>query len=518
MGNRRSSFRVVTRKGKRIALAFSKGNASTLSKNDENLMGDSLSDFVRLNMTNSVGELHSVYDLPFHSRSLSVRAKFKYGFSEDSTKGLFRYINKSYLSKDIDNSFNPNDQTFISQLVKVNSNKTNVKGTSMASIVHSDNSISTRLFAKWITSNYAFSLDKFISIQEPTIEKILQDSRFERTLTLDGGYTNYLAINDDAMLIISQSKVENEQERSEVYFEIFSKNIDIYYEYYNYVMDLDKASKLDTLIIEYHSISTQRGFIDSNVEYFKKDIFDDVIDDFYTPYLDTEVLFDQFMKSRSVMLQLTGKPGIGKSKLIALFVKYLIEHPEYSKKNNIVKIARPASSEVLAQEDFWVKLRQEGFQALILDDVDHILQKRNDSVNSSEEKIHNEIIRKILTFTDGLTSQKSKILISTNLEYHKIDKALIRDFRLFDSIELRALTYKEAKHIWVHTYGLENKQFKTIFKDIDEITAAKLAKEIESSHNYVSLDTQDTDKSYLKEDGVSKVKSLRARQSRIGLV
>lgn len=389
----------------------------------------------------------------------------------------------------------------------------------MASIVHADDSISTRLFAEWITSQYTFSLDKFISIQEPTIEKIMDDSRFERTLTLDGGYTNYLAINENAMLIISQNKVENEQERSEVYFEIFAKDIDVYYEYYNYVMALDKASKLDTLIIEYHSFSVSgHGMINSNVEYFQKDIFDDVIEDFYTPYLNAEVLFEQFMASRSVMLQLTGKPGIGKSKLIALFVKYLIKHPEYSKNNNIVKIARPASSEVLAQEDFWVKLRQEGFQALILDDVDHILQKRNDSVNSAEEKMHNEIIRKILTFTDGLTSQKSKILISTNLEYHKIDKALIRDFRLFDSIELRALSQKEAKKIWMGTYGLVAKSFKQMFSGMEEITAAKLSKEIESMLNHTSSSTQEEMKSYLKEGGISKVKSLRSQQSRIGLV
>jgi hypothetical protein len=389
----------------------------------------------------------------------------------------------------------------------------------MASIIHADDSISTRLFAEWITSNYAFSLDKFIPIQEPTIEKILDDSRFERTLKLDGGYTNYLAINNDAMLIISQNKVENEQERSEVYFEIFAKDIDIYYEYYNYVMELDKASKLDTLIIEYHSFSVSgHGMVDSNVEYFQKDIFEDVISDFYTPYLDTEVLFEQFMASRSVMLQLTGKPGIGKSKLIALFIKYLIAHPEYSKQNNTVKIARPASSEVLVQEDFWVKLRQEGFQALILDDVDHILQKRNESVNSAEEKMHNEIIRKILTFTDGLTSQKSKILISTNLEYHKIDKALIRDFRLFDSIELRPLTRKEAKKIWLETYGLENKIFKQVFDGVEEITAAKLSKEVESVLNHTSSGVEEKTMSYLKEEGISKVKSLRSQQSRIGLI
>jgi hypothetical protein len=347
----------------------------------------------------------------------------------------------------------------------------------------------------------------------------MEDKKFDKTLKLGGGYTNYLAYNDEALIIVSQRKVEGDQERSEVYFEIFAQDIEMYYKYYEYVMALDETSKKDTLIIEFHSLYMDqfRG-ISSNVEYFKKDIFSDVINDFYEPYLDTDLLFEQYLESRSVILQLTGQPGLGKSKLIALFVKYLTEHPQYMTKDNVVKIARPATSEVLAEEEFWVKLRQDGFQALVLDDVDHILQKRNESITSSEEKMHNEIIRKILTFTDGLTSQKSKILVSTNLEYHKIDKALIRDFRLFDSIELRALTLDEAKEIWVRVYGLQAVQFDTIFAGIEEITAAKLSKEIEGLCNHTQSGDDGTNRTYLKEKGISKVHSLRSRSERIGLV
>jgi hypothetical protein len=225
------------------------------------------------------------------------------------------------------------------------------------------------------------------------------------------------------------------------------------------------------------------------------------------------------MQSRSAMLQLTGKPGIGKSKLIALFVKHLIAHPEYRRNSdNVIKIARPASSDILAEEEFWVKLRQDGFQALILDDVDHILQKRNESIDTEMEKLHNEIVRKILTFTDGLSSQKSKILISTNLEYHRIDKALIRDFRLFDSIELRPLKVEEAARIWSKTFGLDKGQFDETFEGLTEITAAKLSKEIESHVRIEQEGSGDAPKSYLKEEGISKVKGLRERRERAGLV
>ncbi len=326
-------------------------------------------------------------------------------------------------------------------------------------------------------------------------------------------------MNDEILIIISKKPIEGSEERSEVYFELFATNIDTYYKYYNYVMKLDKEIKIGSFTIEYHSFYNQQfGMVSSNVEYFTKDIFAEVSNIFYEPYLDTSILFEQFLDSRSVMLQLTGKPGLGKSKLISLFIKYLIDNPQQVNDTNVLKIARPANSEVLAEEEFWVKLRQQGFHALILDDVDYILQKRNETISSAEEKTHNEIIRKILTYTDGLTTQKSKILISTNLEYHKIDQALIRDFRLFDSIELRALHSDEALEIWTDSYSLDEDKFYDVFNDSENITSAKLSKEIEVLQNTNKNGNTDTQKSYLKEKNISKVSSLRNQSSRVGLV
>jgi hypothetical protein len=387
-------------------------------------------------------------------------------------------------------------------------------------MIHADDAISTRFFAQWLSERYPFSLDKFVAIQEPTIERIMADESFSRRMKLGGSYTNYLVMNEEALVILTQREVEGERERSEVFFEVFARDIDSYYATFQKIMALDEASRLDTLVVEYHSLYLdQYKSVKSNVEYFETAIFEEVIDAYYRPYLDTELLFEQFMQSRSPMLQLTGRPGIGKSKLIALFIKFLIEHPEYRRnKENVVKIARPANSDILAEEEFWVKLRQDGFQALILDDVDHILQKRNDQVDTEQEKLHNEIVRKILTFTDGLSSQKSKILISTNLEYHRIDKALIRDFRLFDSIELRPLKPEEAREIWTETFGFDGALFDRTFGESEEITAAQLSKEVESRLHSEANSDGEAPQSYLKEEGISKVKGLRKRRERIGLV
>lgn len=415
--------------------------------------------------------------------------------------------------------FSPNYQKVIRDERGNKSNKT-IQGNNMkTSIIHSDDSISTRLFASWITSRYEFSVDKLIKIEENTVDAILNDTRFTKNMKIEGGYTNYLVMNDDILIIINQKDIKGKQERSEAYFELFATNIDTYYEYYNYIMKINKEIKIDTLTIEYHAFSSsQYGGINSNVEYFTKEIFNDVSDVFYEPYLDTDLLFEKFLESRSVMLQLTGKPGIGKSKLIALFVKYLIDNPKQINDINSIKIARPANSEVLAEEDFWVKLRQDGFHALILDDVDHILQKRNETVSSADEKMHNEIIRKILTYTDGLTTQKTKILISTNLEYHKIDQALIRDLRLFDSLELRALHQDEALKIWTQHYKLNEDKFYNVFENAESITSARLSKEIELLQNSSRNGEEETSKSYLKENNISKVSSLQNQKARVGLV
>ena len=388
-----------------------------------------------------------------------------------------------------------------------------------SSIIHADDSVSTRLFAQWLTKKYSFSIDKFIHLEESLIDELLEDKKFDYRYTFESNYTNYLIYNEKVMIIITQKKIQKgENERSEAYFELFATNIDIYHQYYKYIIEKNKLAKKKSLLIEYYAYSTGQYGLDKSVEYFEQRIFAHLRDVYYTPYLDVELLFEQYLNSKSVILQLTGKPGLGKSKLISLFIKYLAEHLEYANEDNVIKIARPANSEVLSQEDFWVELRQKGIQALILDDVDYILQKRNEVSETEESKIHNEIIRKLLTFTDGITSQKCKILISTNLEYNKIDSALMRDFRLFDSIELRPLKYAEALKIWCDEYQLLAQDFKKQFQDKDNITAAVLAKTIEMIEYNNNMQDKKKNRSYIKEDGISKIESLRGKKNKIGII
>ena len=171
---------------------------------------------------------------------------------------------------------------------------------------------------------------------------------------------------------------------------------------------------------------------------------------------------------------------------------------------------------LLANEEFWVKLRQGKYHALILDDIDYILKERNEQITSSEDKLHNDIVNKMLTFTDGLLHQKTKILITSNISYNKIDKALSRDFRLFDSLELRALKKDEALSVWKSRFDFDKNLFDKIFDDLDEITPARLSKEAEQlqASNNVCSDKRSL---YCKEKGISNIEKIRtAGHRRIG--
>lgn len=386
-------------------------------------------------------------------------------------------------------------------------------------MIHNDDSISTRMFASWVCERYNFSLDKVTKIQEETMDYFLSLDTFPQRLNLRGGtFKNSVTFNDDVLIVFTQRLVDSESEKADSFFELFAKDFDTYKNYYEKIVSYDETVKSNNIQVVYSSFSAGNFGVQENFEYYKAHTFDSVVGDVYEPYLDIDLLFEEFLNSRSPILQFTGKPGLGKSKLITLFIKHLLARPDYLHDQSILKIARPTESKVLAEDDFWVSLRQGNYKALILDDIDYILQQRNEHLNSQEDKLHNDIVNKMLTFTDGLLHQKTKILITTNISYKKIDNALSRDFRLFDSIELRALKKDEALNIWLTRFNLVKDSFDTIFKDKNEITPAQLASEAEKLMYSVSQDDINK-KHYCKEDGISKLKDIRtSTEKSIGFI
>jgi len=381
-------------------------------------------------------------------------------------------------------------------------------------IIHSDDSISTRMFAKWISERYTFSLDKVTTIQEETLAHYIKHELFDKTLKLRGGkYHNSLTYNQEALIIFTQKQIDSDSEKADSFFELFAKDLETYDRYYQQIVEFDDSIKSKNVLLQYSSFnfSGMGGVMESH-EYLKKELFDNVSGDVYEPYLDIEMLFEEFLNSKSPILQFTGKPGLGKSKLISLFIKYMLSKQDYLNDSGVLKIARPTESKVLAEDEFWVDLRQGKFKALILDDIDYILQQRNESIQSPEDKLHNDIVNKMLTFTDGLLHQRTKILITTNISYKKVDKALTRDFRLFDSIELRALSQNEALNVWENRFKLKKSQFEKIFNGNKEITPAQLASEAEKLL-FKTQKEEEKNRSYCKEVGISKIKEIRQGSS-----
>lgn len=213
----------------------------------------------------------------------------------------------------------------------------------------------------------------------------------------------------------------------------------------------------------------------------------------YIPYIDTDVLFEKFFGSRDKILLLTGKSGIGKSKLSALATQYLSKNSEKS----ISSVATASDIDVLSDDNFWSCLDIQDIDLVILDDLDYLLTPRTEEQTSSDIA-KNKFISNFLSFTDGFKHNNVKFIITTNQEVSTIDKSLLRRGRMFDILELRKLTNQEAKEIWEQ---LSDKPFKLK----GDILACDLAFEIENSKR------TENDKSYLKDKTVSKLKKTETK-------
>lgn len=216
-------------------------------------------------------------------------------------------------------------------------------------------------------------------------------------------------------------------------------------------------------------------------------VMDSLPSKLYVPYIDTDVLFEQFFRSSENILLLTGKSGIGKSKLGALAIDYLSKHTE----NVDAKIATASDVSVLSSDEFWSDLISEEVDLVILDDLDFLLTPRTEE-QGVNDTVKNRFVSELLTFTDGFKKNKIKFIITTNQKVDTIDPSLLRKGRMFDIIELRELTNSEAKVIW------ENFSDKP-FKLKGNILACDLSHEIELANSEFER------KCYLRDPSVSRL-------------
>lgn len=290
--------------------------------------------------------------------------------------------------------------------------------------------------------------------------------------------------------------------------------LDVHKIYSNYV---DEGSDVE---IYMNSFFMNDGRLDSSRNLIKhKDIRG--ISSSYYPYLDTDVMFQQFFTGSENIMLLAGAPGLGKSKMTTLAMKYAYQNPSYipydkqeddDTEDQYVTCAYVKSIDVLTNDKFWRELEKMKADFCFIDDLDYMLTKRDAEVRSQDDHNKNVFLNQFLSYTDGIEKNKTKFIITTNQGFDSIDSALLRKGRLFDILEFRNLKNDEALNIWKES-GLPESDFNKEFGEKDEFNPAELGSEISKRLNdRINCAT----KSYLKEDGISRVeKASRTKKIKL---
>ena len=157
--------------------------------------------------------------------------------------------------------------------------------------------------------------------------------------------------------------------------------------------------------------------------------YNDIIHNEAYPYIDDmNKYIDEYINSSENVLLLKGPPGTGKSR----FLRYLLSRMIDSDKG----FNFTTSEEVITDNNIYMN-SLENNMPLVMEDIDFHLKSR---------KENNQVMYSLLNISDGIFTNKNKIIISTNLtSLSSIDEAFLRPGRCFDILEFRRLTSVEAK-------------------------------------------------------------------------
>ncbi len=375
------------------------------------------------------------------------------------------------------------------------------------------------LYDKRILSEYNFSFE-YLFIKPDTVHNFINDLlniypdvkikkyKFTKVLT-------YYIFHDEFFINLSLN-------HRNINVSLYSKDIDTLDKLYKlYLKYEDKNDKEAYIKLTSYSMTPQ-GII-GNQKILKNKFFDNINEKFY-PFLDIDLFMREFIYGKENILILCGAPGTGKSKFANLIMKKLIENPEFNEyftednidlKNLISEleeeivyfVASAKDVNMITTDQFWNKVKNQDL--VILDDLDFLLSSRKEN---REDVAKNQFLSHLLSFTDGIEDNKTKIIITTNQPFESIDEALLRKGRLFGILEFRPLDYEEAFEVWIDE-GLDEEQFEKIFKDKEKITHAELGEAIQNTKRnkkYISK------KEYILD---SKIDALRkAEKRRAGLI
>jgi energy-coupling factor transporter ATP-binding protein EcfA2 len=315
--------------------------------------------------------------------------------------------------------------------------------------------------------------------------------------------------------------------------------VDLVYEHKNkawniniYSTDMSIANDLFGIVKKYEPsgmgvyIEIDNFFIDGNggisirKEYRERADIIDVSSEYY-PYLNTENLFKKYTLSNENILMLIGQPGVGKTKLVACYEKYMFANNELftagvdeATNETMFRIAYIKNEEILAKDTFWEELNKDSYNLIFLDDADNCLLPRDADVHTNEDVNRKKFISQLLSFTDGIKANDTKFIITTNRNVDNIDTAVLRRGRTFDILELKPLTYDEALDIWKHN-DINEEKFVKLFDGREIIVQSELGAEISLCKKLEGV--ENADESYLLRDDISLLHSYRNKKTTMGL-
>jgi len=183
--------------------------------------------------------------------------------------------------------------------------------------------------------------------------------------------------------------------------------------------------------------------------YFDSDDHD-INPDLYPNILIPE-LFDYYAESNESVMVIGGVPGTGKTTLLKYFMcrtqeAVLAEQMKdrgedddsWLEDAEVVYVKDP---KVVQCNNFWMWLTNEEPDLIILDDLDFALSTRT-------KKKKNTFMNQLLSFSDGIFSVDSKILITTNIELTSVDSALLRSGRCCDVLTIEPMPAAYAVKQW----------------------------------------------------------------------
>jgi SpoVK/Ycf46/Vps4 family AAA+-type ATPase len=290
----------------------------------------------------------------------------------------------------------------------------------------------------------------------------------------------------------------------EIEISIYAISAKVAEEVYNILKPFQAHSSESAIRFENMFLS-DRGSIESSISFKKIEEYNNISKSYY-PYLDTDEMFRQYLLSSESLLLLSADTGLGKTKIIDLFLKYYLENidaldtKEDEEGTQYISVVYVKNTEILSKDMFWTKLSKQESDLVILDDTDFMLISREHNDKTYSDDIRSKFISQFLSFTDGLSKNGTKFVITTNQNTENIDTAILRKGRCFDILKFRELTKQESLEIWKEN-ELDVKTFEDYFKS-DTIRACDLGSKIEL-HRKMKAKNSEALKDYIKEEGIS---------------